>query len=327
MGVIEVCHEYEVAGIWVSADLAPALSDIPPGSRPRLIIPGWAPDPGAPVPNERYFNMSLGCHSYMEDGSAYEIRQFVIAIPIELDVPEDYMERWGADHFSELRSHRDATQPRAEALARAFVDWVRTEGAQPRLGRFEDGSVAYGGCSFVQAVGERLRTASARALVGHGTTGPPLAAAATSSFFARALRGDSPALAAVLYADALHDYDIRRQVLLAAISVEVEIKTLLQDAAAQNQIDLLNLLIPKGRQGASTASLLDGGARAVLGRSLKSDDSALYAALKRLLQSRNIVAHGAGEELDAPDLLRHQIDAAGRVLPWCAERRASHTSE
>jgi hypothetical protein len=174
MGVIEVCHEYEIAGIWVSADLAPALSDIPPGSRPRLIIPGWAPDPGAPVPNGRYFNMSLGCHSYMEDGSAYEIRQFVIAIPVELDVPEDYMERWGADHFAELRSHRDATQPRAEALARAFVDWVRTEGAQPRLGRFEDGSVAYGGCSYVQADGERLRTASARALVGHGTTGPRL---------------------------------------------------------------------------------------------------------------------------------------------------------
>ena len=195
MGVIEVCHEFEVAGIWVSADLALALSDIPPGGRPRLIIPGWDPDPSASVPNERYFNTSLECHSYMEDGSAYEIRGFVIAIPVELDVPEDYMERWEADHFAELRSHGDATQPRAEALARAFVDWVRTEGAQPRLGRFEDGSVAYGGCSYIQADGERLRYASSQSLVGRGSSGPPLAAAATSSFFARALEGDSPALA------------------------------------------------------------------------------------------------------------------------------------
>jgi hypothetical protein len=125
-------------------------------------------------------------------------------------------------------------------------------------------------------------------------------------------------LAALLYADALHDYDLHRQVLMTAVALEIAVKETLIGAAASDQVALVRLLLDKPRDySMSVISLYDAAADAVCGRSLKSENLELYKTIEALIANRNRIVHKLLRDLQPPAKLHGQIKAASEAIAWC----------
>lgn len=152
------------------------------------------------------------------------------------------------------------------------------------------------------------------------TVGPSLDQEKAVRHLERSVLAEGPRLSATIYADAQHDYDVRRGVLFAAVALEIEIKGLLQDRAGPDQIALVELLLNHPRDfSMSAASLFHRPCMAVLGHSLKQDDPPVFRLVEQLFESRNRIAHRAFVGLADTTELATQITAAGKAMSGCQQ--------
>jgi hypothetical protein len=104
-------------------------------------------------------------------------------------------------------------------------------------------------------------------------------------------------------------------VLLAAVACEAHVKEVLLERAESATKPLLDTLLRKPRIFQEPALELFGEvARAVLGKSLRDDDRALWKKIDELFQARNKMAHVA----DRPSLekARELVIAANQAMKW-----------
>lgn len=122
---------------------------------------------------------------------------------------------------------------------------------------------------------------------------------AQASYLVRSVRDPQPGLA----------------VLLAAVACEAHVKEVLLERVDSATKPLLDTLLRKPRIFQEPALELFGEvARAVLGRSLRDDDRALWKKIDELFQARNKMAHVA----DRPSLekARELVIAANQAMKW-----------
>jgi hypothetical protein len=220
-----------------------------------------------------------------------------------------------------LQGHPALDPATVEPFLRTFVDWIRTEGNQPTVGRFETLEINYLMSHFCdKGTGARLdHWPQQRPLTANfDTKTPNLTREQACDYVALALDGNSPSLAASLYADALHDYDLHRKVLMTAVAVETAVKEMLIRTARPDQVALINLLLNNPRDySMSLISLFDAAAHAVRGRSLRSDNKELYKTIDALIMNRNRIVHKLFRDIDPVADLQRQIEAASEAMAWC----------
>ena len=332
-------HYYSVVELWLDAE----FSDIDRLSLPDpgvwLVTPQISTDPSASKPTDCYFR---GLRHFSEDPpvigvsysdtgmsrlSKYCVNTLAVVTSLELDLDGNYYEDDCAEDEGAEEVYRvlKDSHSRIDPVMRYFVDWIRSVGNQPRVGRFDSGDVGLTQ-SAIYVDGEKLPYGSSVYLPRVRTRGefvfqqqkPSLSLEQATNYLARAILNESPRLSATLYADAKHDYDLRRQVLFAAVALEIEIKTLLRESANEYQKDLIDLLLNSPRDySAAAAQLFHKPCRVVTGRSLNDENRTLFNAVNQLFANRNRIAHKGFEGLEPPEKLQELIAAAGRALAWC----------
>src|ERR1035438_5171317 len=99
-------------------------------------------------------------------------------------------------------------------------------------------------------------------------------------------------LADAFYFIGLDPPDCQRAVLIAAIACEVKVKDTLRQKVSADHLPLVELILENPRDWSLAApALFDKGIEAALGRSLRSDDRAVYKGITRLFEARNRIAH------------------------------------
>jgi hypothetical protein len=106
-------------------------------------------------------------------------------------------------------------------------------------------------------------------------------------------------------------------VLLAAIACEIAVKNTLLEVASPHQRQLVESLLQNPRDFSLAAiALFDKPCLAVLGRSLKAQDTALYKRVEALFEDRNRIAHRALAGLRPEKDLRSEVGAAREAVSW-----------
>jgi hypothetical protein len=154
-----------------------------------------------------------------------------------------------------------------------------------------------------------------------------LTVATHGTLIAELAAGDEPAIGEALLADASYllgyseEPQLRQAVLLGAIACEVEIKQVLIKAATPTQAALVDTLFENPRDfSVAAASLFDKVAKAVVGRSLKEEDRALFNQVSDLFTVRNRIAHRGGADV-TEDRMRTAVVAAKKGFAWAQTLR------
>src|SRR5205823_2602379 len=121
--------------------------------------------------------------------------------------------------------------------------------------------------------------------------------------YAAALNADQDApISRALLADAFHAAiwserytgwaDVKRAVLLAAVALEIHVKSRLRETVRADVKDLLGELVPEKRQAVLPAiELFSSVAEAATGRSLRKESPDLFERVRKLFEDRNALAH------------------------------------
>ncbi len=187
----------------------------------------------------------------------------------------------------------------AESVVSDLVGWARIQKGQAWLGMSHARPVPVGPrFTFDEDADEQIVYGTGQVVF---EDREPKIAISTDDFkrFAPLLgdgRPDMP-LGDVLIADGRHLLTLEKPnpsqaVLLAAIGSEVKVKAALRAKADAAQRPFVELILSKPREVTVQAiSLFDQVMTLVNGRSLKSDNNALFVSLGRLFELRNAVAH------------------------------------
>jgi hypothetical protein len=107
----------------------------------------------------------------------------------------------------------------------------------------------------------------------------------------------------------------QQAILVAAVAVEVKVKTTLRRVTPKDRAALVDLILDNPRDvSVAVVNLLHKAMEASIGRSLNKDEPALFKAIERLFRTRNAIAH-KGEKPTVEDA-RELVDAAVRVFGW-----------
>jgi len=216
-------------------------------------------------------------------------------------------------------AHDQRTAALAEHVAMEFIDWARLHG-QTQLGihgqpperirrslHDEDAQrripLGFGGTIFARVTPEKEVI---------GLTN--LREIGTWLCEKRALPVAETMLADAVHLAGNHPPDLQRAILLAAIACEVKVKEALRTKAAMGIRPAIELLIQNPRDfSMPVAGFFDKAMAAATGRSLRTDNQALYKRVDRLFQIRNRIAHsGCPPPPEAADL----INAAVQAFHW-----------
>lgn len=122
-------------------------------------------------------------------------------------------------------------------------------------------------------------------------------------------------------ADASGMIEIKHSVVMAAIACEAAVKATLQEAASDEQKELVRIMLHSPRDFSMVArSLFHEPCLAVLGRSPKQDRRDLYKQVDHLFEDRNAIVHGLPANLRDPDTLVEEIDAARDAIAWLRQK-------
>ena len=327
---MDAVHEFEFNKLWLDGAFRERAEVTDPAGRWRLLFPSISLTtdtlgPKTQFPNA-YFTSELTFPGYTESGSRYAVSQLAVIVKDELDLEGDFESRWRESRGSEVQQVLAQSAGKATDIVRRFIDWVRTDGGQPSVGRFESREIRMTGSHVFDETGKKLNYGSGSMLTVDFTPGPTLDPETAVRYLERSVLAEGPRLSATIYADARHDYDVRRKVLFAAVALEIEIKGLLQDQAGPDQIALIELLLNHPRDfSMSAASLFHRPCIAVLGHSLKDDDPRLFRLIEQLFESRNRIAHRALVGLADTAELAAQVTAAGEAMSWCQQASEPRT--
>ena len=248
----------------------------------------------------------------------------------EFEVRVD-MRRDGEEH---VRAVLGRAFPVAAGAVESFVAWIRTRGRQYWLPSWYDGFIDLSRAKLVYA-----RTDTE--VVDRRPWNPPMTAFGRSreeavtpeelDYVISALQADeAPPDENVLLADAQAVLrnpgparrDTARAVLLAAMAAEKKIKATLVAKAPEELHDLLDILLENPRDvSIATGQLLDKPLKAVLGVSLREQDTTLFKDVTDktktrwgLFPLRNRVAHYAYKP--DPAQAEHSVGTAVRLFAW-----------
>lgn len=315
MIALDACYEYAVPGLLVTAELLGRRLAIP-GTAVSVLFPADPDDD--PHGLNRWFNESdpIEGGGIFVDGTrvAVTARTIIIAVRGEHDVeptePEAVSLTLGTSmveattHVSRLMEWL-RTDRKLRLASRSRVESARLVSTHLRRG--DESALHYGSLH----VGMVLMRTSEHALT----------LAQAEALLARLAASDEPKLWESFLADADSASDVTHGVLLAAVACEVAIKTHLSESATDEQSKLVDLLLSRPRDfSMAAASLWDKPSSAVLGRSLREEDPALYARVDRLFEDRNRIAHKALAGLRAEQELRNEIAAAREAVDWLQSR-------
>jgi hypothetical protein len=267
----------------------------------------------------------LGSGGSRPDGSDPFQAVGVLQVSVEEELPisaSDFRSQRRDAAVEALSEFHKKAENIAQLAARDFVDWVRRDTGLTTLGL--SGAIP---SQPHQAVfhdldlNERLPMGFVTAVA----TLVPVEMTLSQELMTRAeerlANGETPSLAVSLLGDARSlqlgnaRLDLARGVLAAAMACEVQIKTTLTELCDPESRALLEIVLEKPREVTlQAASLLDLAAKAVVGRSLKDENRALYRRVIRLFEIRNAIAHRGAvpEEAEARDA----IATAGEAMDW-----------
>jgi hypothetical protein len=332
MRTVDAVHLFKINDLRVDGSFLTDASARAANGGIRVVVPQMAP-PGSEgwlseAPTNRYFDgwwdSSELFSGWVESDTqppsivAYTVRMLAVVVDAEVD---------SAARDKALQQDPALDPATVEPFLRRFVDFVRADGKQPDVGRFESLDIRYFVSQFCdKTTGVRLDhwPRQPPVTVNFDTRTPNLTREQACEYVALALDGRSPSLAASLYADALHDYDIHRKVLMTAVAVEIAVKEMLIRAAGPDQAALADLLLNNPRNYSMSQILLfDAAAQAVCGRSLKLENKKLYKTMAALILNRNRLVHKLSRDINPVADLQRQIEAASEAMAWCDSIRQS----
>jgi hypothetical protein len=267
----------------------------------------------------------LGSGGSGPDGSdpfqAVGVLQVSVEEELPMSVSDFHSQRRNTAHEA-LSDFHEKAENIAQLAARDFVDWIRTETGLTTLGLSgaipsQPHQAVFHDIDLDQRLPMGFITAAAMSI-------PPemaLSQELMRTVEERLTDGETPSLANSLLGDARSlqlgeaRLDLARGVLAAAMACEVQVKTTLTELCSPESRALLEIILEKPREVTlQAASLFDLAAKAVVGRSLKDENRALYRRIVRLFEIRNAIAHRG--EVPEEGEARGAIAAAGEAMDW-----------
>lgn len=309
-------YEFEVEGLWIFDEVGERSIDFDrDGAQITISLPLY--EEGST--DQRLYGSAS---ETSPKGTARPLRRFTVAVTAE-----------GAVGAADFGTSRDEAVERAHdfklrqfevarRIAADFIDDIRVRRNQPWLSPHPPRLIATklvdteAGKDLPVGWAPRLTVfvgAGAAAIDEDVLTGPIRTALSAATY---------PGVAEILLADARHHViraDIKHEaaiaLLLAAIAVEVKAKQSLRQKTSAERLALLDVVVDSPRDvTVAAANLLDRVARAVVGRSLRDDNLALFKRVDLLFQRRNAFAHRA--EYPSETEARDATNAARAVFEW-----------
>jgi hypothetical protein len=338
MGIVRSVFHFHLDGIWVAGEsLGRSATFARDGFRVQIDLPddrnafGLKRGPGVPFG-------AFGSHgSGPESARVQEVAAIRISVAGEADLCRaDFAapgEQSSPEAMKRARDFHTKTLDIAQSTVIDLVSWLRIEKDQVWLGLGANRPQLVGQTSYYDGDGQLLPVGFDEGVIiypldpAHAVDGP---------FLSRlvGLLGDGRPTVEVedqLLADARQmipsrPTDIRRSrrplvqhaVLLAAVASEVKIKRTLRRVTSADKLALIDNILDNPREvSVAAVNLFHTTMNATIGRSLKKDDPNLFAAITRLFEVRNRVAH-RGEQPSLEEA-RNLVAAAIGACKWLDE--------
>lgn len=225
-------------------------------------------------------------------------------------------------HAAEIAGRfRSDTFGVASRVAARFLDWTRTARRQSWLSLHGERPNILDVEVWDEDAGQRLPFGVIETtVVHHGDRGFAITREDLAPLVAYVESDDDIAVAEALLADAEHFLtnsppDVRRAVLMAAVSCEVRVKETMKALASREQMPLVEALLDNPRDWSLAASsLFDKGLAAIGGASLRETNKPVFKRVVTLFEVRNRVAHGGARPSE--DEARDVVQAARAAVDW-----------
>src|SRR4051812_19741598 len=145
---VDAVHVYRVTELWLDAAFNNVEKISSPDHQLRFVVPHFPTEAQDNSPesisqwNNRYFQEHVA-GQYIIGGSIarprYCVNALAMIVPADLYLTGDYKAQWTQAHEKEILGELRKTELLVDPVIRHMMDWIRTVGDQPRIGRFESG--------------------------------------------------------------------------------------------------------------------------------------------------------------------------------------------